>query len=74
MPRLTILERYFDSSAAFFYEPDDARALGAVIRDIYRNRNLIGTKLDGLRSFNASYNWDIMADRYLTMVDALAAR
>jgi glycosyltransferase involved in cell wall biosynthesis len=74
VPRLAILERYFDTTAAFFYEPDNARELGDTIRAIYENRRLIGSKLDGLRTFNAAYNWDIMADRYLNMVDALAAR
>jgi glycosyltransferase involved in cell wall biosynthesis len=74
VPRLAILERYFDGSAAFFYEPDSARELADTIRAVYRDRRLIASKLDGIRAFNAAYNWDIMADRYLGMVDTLAAR
>jgi glycosyltransferase involved in cell wall biosynthesis len=73
IPRLKILERYFDETSAFFYEPDDAQALAGVITSIYNNRNLIATRIDGLRKFNAEYNWEIMAKRYLNIVDELTA-
>lgn len=73
VPRLKIFERYFDETSAFFYEPDNASDLANVIRSIYHSRNLITTRIDGLRKFNAEYNWDIMAERYLTMINELVA-
>ncbi len=74
VPRLKILERYFDESSAFFYEPDDADALAHVIQSIYQNRNLIAARVDGLRTFNAAYNWEIMARRYLNIVRELVGQ
>ena len=73
-PRLRILQRYFDEASAFFYEPDDPKDLANVIRMIYNNRGLIVTRIDGLRKFNAQYNWDEMANRYLNMVKELTTR
>ncbi|MDQ3776794.1 MAG: glycosyltransferase [Pseudomonadota bacterium] len=72
-PRLQILERYFNDTSAFFYEPDDASALANAIRAIYNNRSLITARIDGLRKFNAEYNWDIMAERYLTMINEVVS-
>ena len=74
VPRLKILERYFDETSAFFYEPDDANDLARAIRFIHNDRSLITTRIDGLRKFNAEYNWDIMAEHYLNMINELAAR
>ena len=71
VPRLKIIERYFDESSAFFYETDSAQALAQTIRSIYRDRSMIQTRIDGLRRFNAEYNWDIMAERYLNIVGDL---
>lgn len=74
VPRLQILERYFDEASAFFYEPDNPVELAGRIRSLYKNRNLIATRIDGLRAFNAAYNWDIMAKRYLHIVEELLQR
>ncbi|MBI5470771.1 MAG: glycosyltransferase [Ignavibacteriae bacterium] len=71
VPRLKIIERYFDDSSAFFYETDDACSLAQVIRSIYNDRGLICSRVDGLRRFNVEYNWDVMAKRYLTMIGEL---
>lgn len=73
-PRLQILERYFDESSAFFYESDNAGSLADMIRSIYRDRELLATRVNGLRKFNAQYNWNIMAKRYLTMIHDLTSR
>ena len=67
-PRLQILERYFDDSSAFFYETDNAESLSATIRSIYNDRAMLATRVNGLRTFNAQYNWNIMAERYLGMI------
>ncbi len=71
MPRLKVLKRYFDETSAFFYEPDDPCDMAQVIRSIYQDRRLIETRIDGLKKFNQNYNWDIMAKRYLDMIDEL---
>lgn len=71
MPRLRILKSYFDETSAFFYEPDDPGDMAHAIRSLYQNRSLIETRIDGLRKFNQKYNWDIMAKRYLDMIDVL---
>ena len=68
-PRLKIIERYFNDTSAFIYEPDNASALANAIRAIYNNRSLITGRIDGLRKFNTEYNWDIMAECYLTMIN-----
>jgi glycosyltransferase involved in cell wall biosynthesis len=72
VPRLQVLERYFDETSAFFYEPDDAKDLARVIRSIYDQQELLATRIDGLRKFNVEYNWDIMAQRYLNLLNELA--
>jgi glycosyltransferase involved in cell wall biosynthesis len=74
LPRLRVLEHYFDASAAFYYEPDNAQDLAATIRAIYANRELLRSKTAGLRAFNAAYNSEAMARRYLTVIDLLAAQ
>lgn len=74
VPRLKILERYFDNTSAFFYEPDNASDLAATIRSIYERRNQITDRILGLRAFNAKYNWQTMAKQYLETVDGLLAR
>jgi glycosyltransferase involved in cell wall biosynthesis len=70
-PRLKVMERYFEDDAAFFYTPDDAADLARVIQDVYAHRSLIETRIAGLRRFNAAYNWDGMAQRYLDIVGDL---
>ncbi|MEO8168808.1 MAG: glycosyltransferase family 4 protein, partial [bacterium] len=74
-PRLEILSRYFDDTSAFFYEADNVESLAATIRSIYNDRTLLTTRISGLRAFNAQYNWNIMAERYLGMIhDMTSAR
>lgn len=70
-PRLKIIERYFPDDAAFFYEPDSLAGLAATIRDVYRKREQITTKKEGLRRFNRQYNWTVMADRYVSLIHEL---
>jgi glycosyltransferase involved in cell wall biosynthesis len=73
-PRLRILQRYFDDTSAIFYEPDDPEDLANTIRMLYNDRSLIAIRIDGLRKFNAEYNWDKMAKRYLHIVEELTKR
>jgi len=73
VPRLKILERYFDETAAFFYDADDANDLANTIRSLFFDRKLITTRIDGLRRFNEEYNWSTMAKRYLKMIEMLIA-
>lgn len=70
-PRLKIIERYFGENSAFFYEPDSLAGLAAVIRELYQNRERIATRIEGLRVFNTQYNWRVMAERYLAMIEEL---
>lgn len=72
VPKLKILQRYFDESSAFFYEPDDAADLARVIRLVYEQRSEIAARVEGLRAFNAIYNWRKMAERYLNTIDELS--
>jgi glycosyltransferase involved in cell wall biosynthesis len=74
VPRLKILERYFDESSAFFYDPDDAVSLAETIRSVFDRREGIFDRIQGLREFNRKYNWHLMAERYLHIVDKLISR
>lgn len=71
VPRLKILERYFDEASAFFYEPDDASALAATIRSIDHDRKQIAHRVAGLKQFNQQYNWGVMAKRYIQTLGEL---
>ncbi len=70
-PRLKVIERYFEPGSAFFYEPDSLAGLAAAIRELYQNRGEIATRIEGLRSFNRQYNWSVMADRYVALIQEL---
>ncbi len=74
VPRLKIIERYFDESSAFFYTPDDSRDLAETIRTIYNDRAHISARIEGLKRFNNEYNWDVMADRYMHIINELVSR
>jgi dTDP-4-amino-4,6-dideoxygalactose transaminase/glycosyltransferase involved in cell wall biosynthesis len=71
VPRLKVMEMYFDESSAFFYTPDDAADLARVIQRVYSCRRLIESRVEGLRRFNVRYNWDGMSKRYLDIVGEL---
>jgi glycosyltransferase involved in cell wall biosynthesis len=73
-PRLKVIERYFDEDSAFFYGPDDAAELAATIRSIYVNRGVLFSRIEGLRRFNATHNWNVMAKRYMSLLEELVQR
>ncbi len=70
-PRLKVIEQYFEEDAAFFYPPDDAVALAAMIQSLSLNRSLLASRIEGLRRFNNVYNWKDMAQRYMKMLEEM---
>jgi glycosyltransferase involved in cell wall biosynthesis len=70
-PRLRVIERYFDEDSAMLYEPDNVEDLARCIREAYENPERLLRIQQGLRDFNARYNWRDMERRYLGLVREL---
>jgi glycosyltransferase involved in cell wall biosynthesis len=66
-PRLRVIAHYFDDQTALLYRPDDVDDLARVIREVYADRAQLDRLREGLRAFNARYNWRGMEARYLEL-------
>jgi glycosyltransferase involved in cell wall biosynthesis len=67
-PRLKVIERYFDDTNAIFYDPDSVEQLTTCIRTIYHERSILSSLHLGLRRFNKQYNWELMDNRYVSLL------
>jgi glycosyltransferase involved in cell wall biosynthesis len=67
-PRLKVIERYFDDTNAMFYDPDNVEQLTACIKNLYHDKSKISFLKLGLRRFNTQYNWELMENKYIDLV------
>jgi glycosyltransferase involved in cell wall biosynthesis len=68
-PRLSVIQHYFDENSAFYYTPDDVEDCARQIRNVYQHREKLLEAKQHLRRFNARYSWQLMEDRYLSILD-----
>ena len=71
VPRLHVIEHYFDATNAIFYDPDNVEDLARCIRLVYRQPELLEAMKPGLRAFNAHYNWANMEREYMALIRRL---
>ncbi len=70
-PRLRVIQHYFDNNNAILYEPDSTEDLVRCIRYVYERPENLENLKQGLREFNARFNWVDMERRYLNLVSNL---
>ncbi len=70
-PRLRVIEHYFNDTNSILYEPDSIEALARSILNIYEHPEQLSRLKQGLRDFNARYNWPNMERSYLQIIEGL---
>lgn len=69
--RLKAIQHYFSEDALAYFEPNEPADLASVMLRMYRNPQLRNRLAHKARQEHAPICWDVMKQRYLTLVEGL---
>jgi glycosyltransferase involved in cell wall biosynthesis len=71
--RTDAISHYFDDTMVKFFAPDDAEDLARCILELHTDRQSLAKLAQGIRSFNQRFSWSKESEKYVALVDRLAA-
>lgn len=73
VPRLKVIERYFNDEMVYYYEPENIYELVILLNKIYSRKLVLNDKIEKSKKFFNTYNWEKQSKEYLNLIKSLSA-